>query len=198
MGGRFRLDPVANGIAVGVLAAMLLALVMVGVALARARSWRAPPEWLTPLLAVVGLAVAAYLAYVEVRGVSAVCGPVGDCNTVQQSPYARIGGILPVGVLGVIGYVLLLITWTAAAAGRPRYRPTARRLFWAATVAGTVFSIYLTFLEPFLIGATCAWCITSAIVMTTLLLAATPHVIGRTEAPLDRQRGARLHPWEHA
>jgi len=34
---------------------------------------------------------------------------------------------------------------------------------------GTLFSIYLTFLEPFVIGATCAWCLTSAIIMTALL-----------------------------
>jgi uncharacterized membrane protein len=36
------------------------------------------------------------------------------------------------------------------------------------TAFGVLFSIYLTFLEPFVIGATCAWCLTSAIVMTAL------------------------------
>jgi uncharacterized membrane protein len=38
---------------------------------------------------------------------------------------------------------------------------------------GTLFSIYLTFLEPFVIGATCIWCITSAIVITLLLWTTT-------------------------
>jgi uncharacterized membrane protein len=38
------------------------------------------------------------------------------------------------------------------------------------TSAGILFSIYLTFLEPFVIGATCAWCITSAVIMTLLFL----------------------------
>ena len=33
---------------------------------------------------------------------------------------------------------------------------------------GVLFSVYLTFLEPFVIGATCAWCLTSAILMTAL------------------------------
>jgi uncharacterized membrane protein len=43
------------------------------------------------------------------------------------------------------------------------------------TVFGTLFSIYLTFLEPFVIGATCAWCLTSAVLMAALLaLTATP------------------------
>jgi uncharacterized membrane protein len=34
---------------------------------------------------------------------------------------------------------------------------------------GLLFSIYLTLLEPFVIGATCAWCLTSAIILTALL-----------------------------
>jgi len=38
------------------------------------------------------------------------------------------------------------------------------------TLAGTLFSAYLTFLEPFVIGATCAWCITSAVIMAVLMV----------------------------
>jgi uncharacterized membrane protein len=38
---------------------------------------------------------------------------------------------------------------------------------------GIFFSIYLTFLEPFVIGATCAWCITSALIMTAIFLLST-------------------------
>ena len=41
---------------------------------------------------------------------------------------------------------------------------------FVTTFAGTLFSIYLTFLEPFVIGATCAWCLTSALLMTILML----------------------------
>jgi uncharacterized membrane protein len=42
------------------------------------------------------------------------------------------------------------------------------------TTIGLLFSIYLTFLEPFVIGATCAWCLTSAIIITLLLWLAFP------------------------
>ena len=34
---------------------------------------------------------------------------------------------------------------------------------------GMSFSIYLTFLEPFVIGATCMWCLSSAVIMLLLL-----------------------------
>jgi uncharacterized membrane protein len=127
---------------------------------------------LVPLLCVVGLGVAGYLAYVEGAQVAAVCGPVGDCNTVQQSEYARLFGVLPVGALGLAGYVLIFLAWLGMRSGR---RPLAD---WAAlsmlgmALGGTLFSVYLTFLEPFVIGATCAWCLTSAVVMTALLLLA--------------------------
>lgn len=38
-------------------------------------------------------------------------------------------------------------------------------------------TIHLTFLEPFVIGATCAWCLTSAVVMTLLLWTTTAPVV---------------------
>ncbi|MCK5794824.1 MAG: hypothetical protein KAH12_08950, partial [Anaerolineales bacterium] len=40
------------------------------------------------------------------------------------------------------------------------------------TLFGLLFSIYLTFLEPFVIGATCIWCLSSAVIMTILFLLA--------------------------
>ena len=40
---------------------------------------------------------------------------------------------------------------------------------------GVLFSSYLTYLEPFVIGATCLWCLTSALILTAMLwLAAGP------------------------
>jgi len=49
-------------------------------------------------------------------------------------------------------------------------------------VIGVLFSIYLTFLEPFVIGATCAWCLSSAVIMTLLLLLTTTLLTG-ADAP---------------
>jgi hypothetical protein len=44
---------------------------------------------------------------------------------------------------------------------------------WGMAFFGVLFSIYLTFLEPFVIGATCMWCISSAILITLIFIAAT-------------------------
>jgi uncharacterized membrane protein len=53
-------------------------------------------------------------------------------------------------------------------------RKTAALGIWGFCIFGVIFSIYLTFLEPFVIGATCMWCIMSAVFMLMLLLNATP------------------------
>jgi uncharacterized membrane protein len=168
----FARDPAGNSLSIFVLLGMLASLVwgiMYFIRADRNRT-KARVNWLIPALSLLGMFVAAYLAYVETAQVSAVCGPVGDCNTVQQSEYARLFGILPIGVLGLAGYVMILLAWLGARFGRNDIQNLGTLALLGMTIAGTLFSIYLTFLEPFVIGATCAWCLTSAVVMTVLML----------------------------
>jgi uncharacterized membrane protein/thiol-disulfide isomerase/thioredoxin len=127
------------------------------------------PSLAIPVITLIGIVIAAYMSYVETTHVTAVCGPVGDCNTVQQSEYARLFGILPIGVLGLVGYIAILLTWMVVRFGSGRNVHLASLALLTMTLVGTLFSIYLTFLEPFVIGATCAWCLSSAIIMTVLL-----------------------------
>jgi uncharacterized membrane protein/thiol-disulfide isomerase/thioredoxin len=169
----FMRDPAGNGVAVVVLLGLLAVLGWSAASLRGTSPGGAVPAWTIPALVVVGMVVAAYLSFIEVTGSTAVCGPVGDCNTVQQSPYATLFGVLPVGVLGLIGYVGIGAAWAGTRAGSSVRRYRAVLLLWAVAFAGTVFSAYLTFLEPFVIGASCAWCLTSAAVIAVILMAAT-------------------------
>lgn len=172
---RFLLDPVGNSAALAVLLAMVVALVLVARSLLGRRvPLPVAPSWVVPLLCVAGLGVASYLAVVEVTGARAVCGPVGDCNTVQQSEYARLFGVLPVGVLGMAGYVGMMGSWLLAVLGRGGAARAGRLGAWSMALVAVLFSVYLTFLEPFVIGATCAWCLSSALIATLLLLVLTP------------------------
>jgi uncharacterized membrane protein len=189
----FARDPAGNTLAVVVLLAMLGALVYVLVLARQAfRQGSAQPlwsekEWLVPVLAVAGLAVASYLSYVETQNIAAICGPVGDCNTVQQSPYARLFGVLPVGMLGAAGYLIILALWGWRRVSRDNNRVALTGLALLGVVtAATLFSVYLTFLEPFVIGATCAWCLTSAIIVTALLLVTARLGIGAGQALFQR------------
>ena len=171
---KFKLDPVANSIAVIVLIGMIASIIWVVISFTRPLPekdlW---PKWTIPILSIFGVGVAFYLTYVESSGVEAVCGPVGDCNTVQLSPYAMLFGILPVGLLGLIGYALIIAGWALYQYGPNSLRWASAIAVWGMAFFGVLFSIYLTFLEPFVIGATCMWCISSAIFQTIIFLAAT-------------------------
>jgi uncharacterized membrane protein len=125
--------------------------------------------WLIPLLAVLGLGVAAYLAYVEVKQVEAVCGPVGECNIVQTSAYAVMLGI-PVAVWGVLHYVATGVLWTGQRFLSGIWANLSGLGLLGLTLFGTLFSIYLTCLELFFIRAICAWCLSSAVITTLLML----------------------------
>jgi len=178
----------SNGfaLAIATLIGMVAALVFVGVMWLRA--WKshfasAPTSaaWMDAvmlILIIVGLAVAGYLTYVETQAVAAVCGPVGDCNAVQSSPYARLFGVLPVGLLGMIGYVAILAAWLWGRFRADRLADYAPLAVHGMTVLGVLFSIYLTYLEPFVIRAVCVWCLTSAVIMTLLMLLTMPAAIG--------------------
>jgi uncharacterized membrane protein len=171
---RFLRDPVGNGAAVAVMLAMAAALTAVAASVLGRARLPAAPMWVVPALALLGLGVAAYLSFVEVSGVRAVCGPVGDCNTVQQSEYARLFGVLPVGVAGLAGYAAIIAAWLLATLGRGNAGRAGRLAAWGIALGATLFSIYLTFLEPFVIGATCSWCLTSAVISTLLCVTTTP------------------------
>jgi uncharacterized membrane protein/thiol-disulfide isomerase/thioredoxin len=168
----FARDPAGNTLSVLVLIGMIGAIAWAVTLFKNANGTSLKGNWalIIPLICIVGFGVAGYLAYVETTNTTAVCGPVGDCNTVQQSEYARLFGILPIGVLGLFGYVAIFISWMIARYANDHFADLAVVSLFIMTASGTLFSIYLTFLEPFVIGATCAWCLTSAILMTILML----------------------------
>ncbi len=153
-------------------AAFMYALVVAVLAFQGRPSPVLPPwtDYAIPALAVLGLGVAGYLTFVETRNVAAVCGPVGDCNAVQSSPYAKLFGALPVGVLGLIGYAAILVLWALGRYAGGTLAAYAPVLLFAMALFGVLFSIYLTYLELAVILAVCAWCLTSAVIMALLLV----------------------------
>jgi uncharacterized membrane protein len=125
--------------------------------------------WAIPILSLIGLGVATYLAYVEISHIEAVCGPVGECNIVQSSPYAQILGI-PIAVLGMLNYLAIGALWAGQKSPISQWANLSVLGLVGLTLFGAFFSIYLTCLELFVIHAICAWCLTSAVATTTLML----------------------------
>jgi uncharacterized membrane protein len=129
-------------------------------------SLRAPSEGALRIalgvVAVAGLAVSGYLTAIRAAGDDPVCVIGGGCQTVQQSEYSELAGI-PVAVLGLVAYATLLV-----AAVLPG--PLGRALGLFTAVVGVGFSAWLTYAELVLIDAVCAWCVSSAVLITLALI----------------------------
>jgi uncharacterized membrane protein len=134
------------------------------------------------LLAAGGLVVAAYLTFTHVTELNFLCSETGGCNTVRSSRYSEIAGI-PVAVLGLLGYgaILALTVYENAGGARAAY---ASLTTFGLTSIGVLYSAYLTYLELFVIGAICPYCVASAVIMVALFAIALIRVI-YDEEPLE-------------
>lgn len=101
-----------------------------------------------------GLVVASYLSYVELQGRLPYCGPLSGCETVALSEYARVGGV-PVAIFGVFLsitlFVFAFVWWRTDATW-------ALAVHYGLSLVGTIFEIYFTFVEVFILHAICVWC----------------------------------------
>lgn len=124
-------------------------------------------------LAALGVALAAYLTWVHYSGALALCAGAGGCETVQASRYAVVAGV-SVALLGLLMYLALLglRVWRLLTGA-----PLAAYALFALALTGTLYSVYLTYLEVAVIRAICPWCVTSAVLVTLLCVLAAWDVV---------------------
>jgi uncharacterized membrane protein len=84
--------------------------------------------------------------------------------------------VLPIGVLGTIGYIAILATWAWRRFRSDSLSRIAGPVMFGMALFGTLFSVYLTYLELFVIHAVCIWCISSAVIITALMLITLPYI----------------------
>lgn len=144
---------------------------------------RARPDWIMVALALLGLAVAGYLTALKLGGNQAfLCRGGSGCDIVQASRYSVLAGV-PTAMWGAGIYLAI-----AVLAAMPR---TAHR--WQAAfilVSGAVaFSLYLTYISIFVVGATCPYCLASGGIAVALLVG----IIWR-RPPAQGRQGAAYKP----
>ena len=123
------------------------------------------------VLAVCGIGVAIYITIADASGGAPACLAGGHgCETVANSRYSHLAGI-NVAVLGIGGYVALLIAVLAPG-------DFGRFAGFLLALVGFGFSAYLTYLELFVIDAICQWCVASACLMTLLLVVTAWRMFG--------------------
>lgn len=116
----------------------------------------------------IGVAVSAYLSWVEIAHTQVFCGGSNQCETVANSPYAKIYGF-PIAFLGLGAYLVIISLLTLEKRG-VFWIQNSPLIIFGMTLVGTLYSAYLTYLEFAVIHAVCPYCIVSAIAMTLLFL----------------------------
>lgn len=122
--------------------------------------------WLT--VGLIGFVDAAYLTIQHYRGASLDCYLLRGCEEVTTSRYATIGSI-SIALLGAL-YYLSIILLSAA------YLDTKRNwlltIISSLTTVGFLVSIFLVYLQIFVIRALCSYCLLSAFVAAALFVLA--------------------------
>jgi uncharacterized membrane protein len=119
------------------------------------------------LLSLVGLADALYLTIEHVTGQSVRCTILAGCSAVLSSPYAVVAGI-PLAAIGAAAYFSVFSLATLAAFG---YR-SAGKILMVLVIAMFLVSLWLIYLQAFVIREFCQYCLLSALITTALLIIA--------------------------
>ena len=115
------------------------------------------------LVSLLGLADAIYLTVQHVTGQSVRCTIVSGCSEVLSSSYAVMAGV-PLAMIGAAAYFSVFSLATLAAFG---YR-VAGTLLTPLVLLMFLFSLWLIYLQAFVIGAWCQFCLLSAAITTAL------------------------------
>jgi len=125
------------------------------------------------VLAAIGIADAFYDSYAIYNGQQLWCPPpIDGCNTVANSPYARVFGV-PLGYLGVIFYLYMF-----ALAALLVFDPLSRGLRLGVLLnaaLGVSGSIYFMYIQFAFIHAFCIYCLISAVLVLLLFITAFVH-----------------------
>ncbi len=122
------------------------------------------------VVAALGLVDAAYLTWIKFADQEILCAGAGGCSVVNSSAYSEIAGI-PIALFGALAYVAILALLYLESRGG----------FWAAngplgifglSLAGVLYSAYLTYIEVYVLQAICPFCVFSAVALLVLLILA--------------------------
>ncbi len=120
------------------------------------------------ILAVIGAIDSLYLVIIKWTNNKSLClQGVGDCWSVNTSKYSEIAGI-PIAVLGMGAYLVILALLVLENRGE-FWKNNSPMMIFGISLAGTLYSAYLTYVEIYVIKAICPFCVISAIMILGLL-----------------------------
>lgn len=123
----------------------------------------------TPALGLVGILISGYLTYVHYKNVTAICLFNIECDAVLSSQYSTMWGI-PLSLFGLLMYLILIVLGLWSLQVKEELRGILDLGIYTIALSGTLFSLYLYYLEIIEIQAFCSWCIGSSVIIISILV----------------------------
>jgi uncharacterized membrane protein len=120
-------------------------------------------------LALAGIFVSLYLTLYKLGIIGELSCSIGSCETVNTSKWSRFLG-MPVAAWGLLFYLDVFAVALISTLPRFENERTLSVVLVLESAVGVLFSAWLTYLELGVIHAICIWCVTSAIIVTLILL----------------------------
>ena len=122
----------------------------------------------TYVLLAAAIGVSGYLSWLKVSGSDAVCvaGGAFDCGTVLNSRYSELFGI-PIAWLG-LATNLVVLTLLVLQNRVAFLQESGTLLIFGVLLFAFIYSVYLVYVQAFLIQAYCPWCLSHEALITVL------------------------------
>ena len=120
-------------------------------------------------LALAGIFISLYLTLYKIGVIGELSCSIGSCETVNTSKWSRFLG-LPVAAWGLLFYLDVFAVALVGTMRRFEFEPAISMVLVGEAAVGVLFSAWLTYLELGVIHAICIWCVTSAVIVTLILL----------------------------
>ena len=122
-------------------------------------------------LALAGIFISLYLTLYKIGVIGELSCSIGSCETVNTSKWSRFLG-LPVAAWGQLFYLDVFAVALVGTMQRFEFEPAISYVLVGEAAIGVLFSAWLTYLELGVIHAICIWCVTSAVIVTAILVTA--------------------------
>ena len=119
-------------------------------------------------LAVLGTLVSIYMTIYKLTANDSMCLGSGDCSTVNASSYSEVFGI-PVGFIGFLGYFTLFLLLQYENKIEFLKKNGVLAVF-GFTLTGFIFTLWLIYIEFFVLFALCPFCLISQTTMTIMFV----------------------------